>query len=412
MDSGHKLTPRLFFGLVAGLALAVLAFSQAAASIGIAIEGFRPLGGGFFFWRAGQRQMAMSLVEQDKRIDPAAVSRSGRNVLIYAPLNTRSLWLVGKGREMQKDVVGARRAMLQAERISRRDGAVQLWLGVDSLRSNSIAPGLRHFDLLLRSDTEAAATLMPRLALILLSPDGRREIAPYIRASNPWLVPLLNVAVSDLPQAAPVAQLLVDRKRKAPDLPELRDVYGQLVSKLVAQRSYRLALQLYPLLPRADVNSLKSVDGMKGGRLDEGYSPFIWDLSVSDAQGAAFVSLDKGRSGLDIFGAPGTVGIAASKLIAPDGNDSLRWIVSDKEGNLDGSAIWEANCLLGRSAGEVRRSINLTSAEAPLNRAMVMALPADCELLRLDMRIAGGIGRTPSRLVVGDLKLTRAAVSR
>ena len=41
------LTPGIIIALFAGLLGAILAFSQAAASTGIVIDTFRPLGGGF-----------------------------------------------------------------------------------------------------------------------------------------------------------------------------------------------------------------------------------------------------------------------------------------------------------------------------------------------------------------------------
>lgn len=413
MNSDWRPTPKLVAGLLGGLFLAVLAFSQVAASIGLAINGFRPLGGSFFSLRASQTEAAMALYEQKRRIAPRSVREVGRVALSHAPLSPRSLWLIGKGMEADGRVKEARRAMLQAERVSRRDGAVQLWLGADRLRSGEIAKGLRHFDLLIRANQETAETVMPRLALIFMAPEGRRHLAPYIRDDNPWLLNLFQTAVTELPRAAPVAQSLINRGRRAPDTPGMRDVYRALVDKLVQQRSYTQALGVYPLLPGANPASLRDVNGAISGRLDEGYPPFIWQFPDSNAQGGAFVAGDGGQTLMDVFGASGAVGKAASKLVAPQGRTALRWQVADRSGNLQSRANWVATCLQGEGAGLVQRSTNLLASNVPLNRALEMKLPANCELLRLDLEIAGGIGRAPSTLLVSGLTLTgRPAIER
>lgn len=398
--------PKLIASLLIGLLLAVLAFSQAAASIGLGISSFRPLGGGFFSMRAGQRSIALELYDRNKRVSPATVGRIGRDALVLTPLSPRSLWLVGRSMEMQGQLAGARRAMLQAERVSRRDSAVQLWLGGDRLKNGNIGPGLRSFDLVIRTDEEAADLIVPRVAMISMSADGRRHLATYVRDDNPWLLHLLSSSVKDLPRAAPVAAMLLERKRRAPDIPNVRPVYASLIQKLIREQSYASALRLYPLLPGASRATLENVGGAADAKLDEGYPPFTWDFSTSDAQGGAFVSTDSGQVGLDIFGAPGTVGIAATKLVAPRGKGEFRWQVDERSTNLESRAVWIATCLLGDAAGAKVESTDLLADSVPQRRILKMRVPERCDLLRLDLRISGGIGRTPSSLIVSGLDLT------
>lgn len=406
------MTPSIFGGLVVGLFLAVLAFSQAAASIGLALDSFRPLGGSFFSWRAGQTRAAVALVAKGSRVNSDVAARLGRTALIHAPLSPRSLWLIGKSLEVKGQRDRARVVMLQAERISRRDRAVQLWLGADRLQRGAISPGLRHFDLMIRAGGQAAEAAIPRMAMIIMSPNGRRHLAPYIRNDNPWLLPLLQTAVNDLPRAAPIAQLLLDRQKKAPDIPNVGPVYGRLTQRLVNEGAYAQALRLYPLLPRTTPESLRNVSGAVKGRLDEGYPPFVWSFPESNDQGAEFVSVGNNETGLDIFGAPGTVGIAATKLISPKSGDMLFWYIADRSGNLDGSATWVATCLAGRSAKKKVQSANMLGSAMLQNRLLKMALPADCDLVRLEIRVAGGIGRDPANLVIGGLELAQDAKAR
>lgn len=405
MTGTGKLTPKLFLGWLTGLCLAVLAFSQAAASVGLAIDGFRPLGGGFFSWRAGQMRLSMKIFESSDKASAGQAIALGRSTLRLAPLTPRSLWLVGRGLEIEGDLPGARRAMRQAERISRRDGAVELWLGADNLRRGDIAAGLRSFDLLMRGDRDAASQIMPRLSFIILAPEGRRHLMPYISAKNPWLPELMRAAVGNLPRAAPIATLLIERGKKAPDLPALYPAYSDLMKRLIAERAYPQALRLHPLLPGADGASLRDVGAAGDGVPGKGYPPFIWDFPDSSDRGGAVVGV-AGGTGLDLFGSPGTIGIAADKLVASPGMNALRWRIDDRTANVQSEAVWEATCLMGKAAGTVRRSANLLDAAIPLGRTMTMPIPEDCGLLHVEMRIAGGIGRTPAAIIVSGLKLS------
>ena len=399
-------SPHVFVAMLAGLFLAVLSFSQVAASIGVAIDTFRPLGGGFFSWRAGQTQLALNLYEGRKKVAPAKLIDVGRTGLGYAPLSARSLWMVGQGFERMGDKPRAREAMARAEQISRRDAAVQLWIADDQLRRGMIASALRHYDLIVRTQPDAGGEVITRLALIITAPQGRAYLRPYVRSDNVWLTTLIGTAVGKLPKAEPIGRLFVERKAKAPNLPELGPIYSTLVYRLVAEGSNDVAVALYPLLPRSNNSALSDVRPTIDGKPVEGYPPFTWYFADSSAQGATLIGLDRGESGIEFFGSSGTVGIAATKLVAPRGAARLQWQLRERSTNLQSSAVWIATCLSGPSKGVVRESANLLSA-MPLNKPLTMSLPTACELVRIDMRIAGGIGRNPASLVVGDLRLVK-----
>lgn len=399
-------SPYVFMAMLVGLFLAVLSFSQVAASIGVAIDTFRPLGGGFFSWRAGQTQLALNLYEGRKKVAPATLIDVGRTGLGYAPLSARSLWMVGQGFERMGDKARARKAITRAEQISRRDAAVQLWIADDQLRRGMIASALRHYDLIVRTQPAAGEEVITRLALIMTAPQGRAYLQPYIRSDSEWLTALIGTSVGKLPKAEPIGRLFIERKTKAPNLPELDPIYAQLVYRLVDEGSNDVAIALYPLLPRSNGSALSDVRPAVDGKPVEGYPPFIWYFADGSAQGATLIGLDRGESGIEFFGSSGTVGTAATKLVAPRGAARLQWQLRERSTNLQSSAVWIATCLSGPSKGVVRESANLLSA-MPLNKPLTMSLPTACELVRIDMRIAGGIGRNPASLVVGDLRLVK-----
>ncbi len=110
---------------------------------------------------------------------------------------------------------------------------------------------------------------------------------------------------------------------------------------------------------------------------------------------------------MEFYGAPGTIGMAASKLVTPGGASQFRWRVIDRSANLQSAATWVATCVAGKAKGAQQTSINLLDQSVALNKPMVMPLPANCTVVRVDMRIAGGIGTNPASLIVSDLALVR-----
>lgn len=401
-----SVTPALVVALFGGLLGGVLAFSQVAASTGIVIDSFRPLGGVFFSWRSGQTQLARSLHDGRSKVDPKLLMKSGRIGLSYAPLSARSLWMVGKGYEAKGNIAGARKAMGRAETITRRDAAVQLWLSEDAIRQKSIDAALLHYDLIIRSTPEARPEILPRLAALMVAPLGRKYLLSYARPDNPWFPDLLATAVERLPRAEPIGLLLLERQAKAPNLPQLEPVYSKLVAKLVSEGAHDVALDLYPLLPRGNVAVLRNISGVVDGKSLTGYAPFTWDFAVED-YGATLISAGAGQAGIEFYGASGTIGVAASKLVAPGNAKLMRWRIEERSPNLQSSASWVATCLSGPAEGARQTSTNLLDKSAPTGKDLTMALPANCDVVRLDLRIAGGIGTNPASLIVTRLALVK-----
>lgn len=402
----ERVTPALVVALFGGLLGGVLAFSQAAASTGIVIDSFRPLGGVFFSWRSGQTQLARSLHDGRTKVDPKLLTKSGRTGLSYAPLSARSLWMVGKGYEAEGNMPRARTAMERAEKITRRDATVQLWLSEDAIRRKEINEALGHYDLIIRSTPEARSEILPRLAALMVAPLGRKYLLSYARPSNPWFPDLLATAVERLPRVEPVGLLLLERRAKAPNLPQLEPVYSKLVAKLVSEGSHDVALDLYPLLPRGDVAVLRNVSGVIDGKPLTGYAPFIWDFAT-EASGATLVSTGAGQAGMEFYGSSGTIGVAASKLVAPGQARQIRWRIDERSPNLQSSAAWVATCLSGQSEGARQTSVNLLDKAVPTGKDLTMTLPTGCTIVRLDMRIAGGIGSNPASLIITRLSLAK-----
>lgn len=405
-DTARRPRLDLIAGLSAGLILAVLAFSQAAASVGIAISTFRPLGAGFFSWSTGQTILGLRLYDKGRPMPPVAtLFDAGRTGLRYDPLSSQSLWLIGKGYELNRQPQAAARVMRRAAKMTRRDAAVQMWLGDAALAKGDVAAGLYHLDMIARTTPDATGDVITRLTAIVAAPQGRRYLLPYIRDDNPWLTALMGTAVTSSPRATPLARLLIERKRPAPVLPELEPIYQELVKRLAGEGALDVARQLYPLLPGVDRRALTSFSGVNAGQPMVGYPPFIWSFPDSDAQSGDLVGLDDGSTGMELSGASGTVGYAATKMLSVKPGARLHWSVHQRSTNLQSEASWVATCLNGPATGAEVRSVNLLAAGVPMDKPMEMAVPQGCDLVRVDLRIAGGIGREPASITFADMRL-------
>lgn len=358
-------------------------------------------------WRSGQIKLAAEAGQGGKQLRTLPLIATGREALHNAPLSPSGLWFIGLGREARGDLPGARSAFAMAERVSRREGRVQIWLGVDDLKRSRIASGLHHFDIVLRTTPAAQQEILPQLALATLAPEGRAALKPYMRTSNPWLPNFLAVAVDRLPRVETLGLLLSEPGVQLPRGAMARDAYATLVRRLTAEHSYDVFRRVYPLLPGADAKSLNGLGLEYLAGLGRGYPPAIWDFGMSSDRGGAPITVDKDKIGLEFFAAPGTVGVAGSKLMAPGERRTLEWTIVDRTPNKDATARWIATCVDERGAG-VSSSSNDMMEVLPIGRRLRLDMPPGCAMVRLDLRFAGGTGRQPANLVVGDLALVAA----
>lgn len=390
-----------FAVLFAGLIAAMLSVAQSAALIGLPLEVFRSLGTAFYAWRSDQALFSEELIRVTDSRAPQELIAVGRRNLEHSPSSARAMWIVAKGLEAKGDDAGARRVMSRAQSLSRRDGAVQLWLGSDALGRRDVATGLDHFDKMLRSNPEAAQQMLPRLVAIISAPGGRAALRPYVRADNSWYDGMLAAAVqSELP-AADVAELL-HSAAVVPDSSNARASYRYLVWKLVEQRSYQALLQLWPKLPGAHQGAWQSIKP-RARADDAAYPPVDWSFSSFGDRRAGLQNFGEGEIGIEAFASSGTTGVSASKLLRLGGrNLSFEWRVLEQAANPGASAFWQVTCVSERGDGESVRSLDLMD-QAQRQRRARMSLPANCHLMRVELHMSGGIGRDGAQLLIGGI---------
>lgn len=401
--------PRAVLTLVVGVALAAGAFAQTASQNGIVLSLFRPLGTNFYAWRAEQRLRDIAYLRREGRIEGARYVREGRTILAGQPLSPRALRMVGWGFAAQNDMARARAAMLASNQISRRDPLTQDWLFRDYGRRGNVAATLNSLDILLRTEPTLRNELLLRIAGVLQLPDARAAIRPMINDDNPWIEELVAIAAARLPRVAPLAQLALEQRRM-PDSAPLRQSYARMVERLVTEREFALLTRVYPTLPGVNRATMASLS-LTPDQFDGGYAPLTWNLAADSDWGSAQIPApgEASRSALEFFAQPGTRGVTASKLLVLSGGapQQMRWRVLDRAEAPGAEAYWQLTCLDRADAPMTVRSVNLFTV--PAARNATLALPTGCRIVRADMIVAGGSGRDPATLVVGDIVLGPAA---
>lgn len=390
------------------LLLAVMSFAAAASNIGIPISAFR--------WTAPFGYPEMKLIDKhDAAIMAKAPSLAAakkhvetrRSLLVTAPLSGALVRSIGLGLNATGNKQAADRAMVAAGRLSRRDGLTQTWLANAALRKSDASTGLKHFDIFLRTyKPSETAVVLNQLVAVLSYSDARKELVRYVDPTNPWYPRFIEAAVTRTPSSAHVAELLLGAK-KIPDGDYLRGHYAFLFERLIREKAYSQAIRLYPRLPGAKADVLRTV-AITPETLSVGYNPAIWAFSDQSDQGGSPLETKNGGA-LEFYAVADTVGVAGQKLIEfpnPAIPQALYWSIAERDVNGGSSAQWKLRCLTSKPETMVQ-TVNLLAAKT--GTLMRMAVPAGCRLAMLEMHMTGGIGRDPARIVVDRLALDGAA---
>ena len=144
---------------------------------------------------------------------------------------------------LKGDGRAATRAMIYAERLSRRDLATEVWLIEDRVQSGDVEGALSRFDVGLRTSQGASPILMP----ILVNATADRQliipIARLLATRPPWLNGYVEVLTRSAPSTDNAAALLavLARRHVAID-PASLNVF---IDRLISEQKFALALQVF-----------------------------------------------------------------------------------------------------------------------------------------------------------------------
>lgn len=398
-------------GVLVGMAattLAIFAFAQSAASLGLAVPLFRAFGSGFYAVQADMRKAEMQYQRQPRAVSGPRLISAARGWLAQEPTSARSMRISGWGAEMTGNGTAAIQAMQAADRVSRRDIGVRAWIMRDRVRGNDVAGALREFDTMLRLTGTQRSDLLRQLSALLVIPDARSALIRYARPSTPWFPDLVAEAAVKPDAAVPLAQLLL-AGRYVPVREDLTLRYNVMLKALADRGRVDLIEQLYPRLPGASRQVMYSLS--LASKTDEvQYAPVAWDLLSASDYGAERSVSQSGAAGDGIrgFAAPLTRGVVARKMLfGMEQPARITWRVYDSVPTEQAEAIWRVRCLdVGESASsELARSVNLFRLTQ--RRLYGMLVRGGCHVAMLELVVAGGSGSYPAEIAVSGLTVSK-----
>lgn len=264
---------------------------------------------------AGARsRMAVRLVEFPETRQQAA--DLAHDAIRRAPVEPVALRVLGQVADIENPSNRSRALalMLEAERLSRRDYATEMWLAEHAAKGGKPERMLGHMDILLRSSESARRAAFPLLIAAAADPPTQSILLQTLAKKPNWAQAFASYAMtegSDLPFARRLADLLVDPRRA-----ENRELYRTLMSRMVQASQFDAAWSLYRASFRASGNAGNvAVRNGSFERMEDG-SPFDWSFAQEpELWSAREPHLNRTGNVLRVAAFNGRAGEAARQLL-------------------------------------------------------------------------------------------------
>jgi hypothetical protein len=210
----------------------------------------------------------------------------------------------------------ARRMMNAAFAASRRDSSVNLWLTQDLARRGQGLAALQLYDITIRTDTSAAASLMTLMAQALQRPGAVSAFEQVLAAKPPWLDDFWSAVLSapgDLTPAFELRQRLHLR-----GVPMVQSHDALLIEKLANSGKLEEAFALYGSVAKPSSTDELLIDS--GFDTQAPFPPIGWKVSAEGTFGAA---IDTATGVLDITALPGAEGVVTQQLVRLGGSGNF-----------------------------------------------------------------------------------------
>lgn len=394
----------LKFGLagLAGAALAVMAGANALANSG---------------WKASPAlaerlwpDQAQAMVRRGEiafakgPTDPrrlAEAERRARDTLIAQAAHGKALQLLGLVASARGEQASAARLMTLSERLSRRNGFVQLWFVDNDARAGRTADALSHFDIAMNASPALNGKLYPVLANALQDPAIRREFVKYIRSEPEWLPSFLGYAVDQGNNPAAIARAVVE----AGGLPRTED-YGatvaSLLGKLAVTGRYTEMLQLYRTQAPRNAADITTSLGFGSAAIDPKFTPVAWEFLESDSGQASLAPASRGQGPALRLEAYDAVRVDAARkvLFLRPGQYRIGYTVSELSEGARGALELSIRCANGGSP------LAVITLKASGNSRITV--PASCVAQRAMLSIIGATGSDPFEAAITSLTIAPA----
>lgn len=320
------------------LALGVAALAGAAAALSFTLSmtgGGSPVRAGWILPTDTSRIAAANalLGNRPGRVQAEQARALSIATLTSSPVNAVAVRNLALSTAFLGDVASARRQMLLAERLSRRDAPTQMWLIEDRVAADDLAGALLHYHRALQTSRSARDTLLPVLAEAADDPAVVLALVPYLAAPKrpEWWSDFLGRFVERTKAPAALARIAAalrlnpdddtDRARLLAILAKQAELGDAAGARALYFRSLRRPAP-WPMVTNGDFER------------DHGLPPIDWQISEQSGSAGVVEPRDgaAGQGALTLSGSEGRE--AARQLLAlPPGSYRLSAVVgSVREG--------------------------------------------------------------------------------
>jgi hypothetical protein len=293
-----------------------------------------------------------------------------------------------------------RSLMALAERVSRRDLFVQLWLIEDAVGRDDIAGAVMHYDRAMSVVPASRDRLFAILARALDEPEIRRELAAYVRQDRPWAYDFVGYAIDNAPAPDLVADLLA-RSGGSRKVPRHQPLETALLMKLVSHGDAVLAHRYASQMGKGRNTAIDRFE-LGDRTMDPVMRPFTWSIS-DDAQ--LTTRLDE-QGNLTVVVPSGAQGSAANRvMVLKSGRWTITQAVDLPSLSPMAAGVWTAVCVGGK-VSEPIWSQSLPLRPGRQNYRSSFDVPANCPAVRFNLSVRGDDSQVEAQMAVGSLALS------
>ena len=298
-----------------------------------------------------QRQLA-SLSGELKPVEDLA-----RRALLFDPLDSRALSLLGMVAERKGDLDRAETLMSLSAARSWRNPEPHVWLFAQAIRRGKFEEALVHADGLLRlypgstpTSFSISATTFPILALFGLDPRGLAALEGALATNPPWRREFLSRVVVSGANDRLMTQLYrsLVRSNKPPTAAEMKPYLDRLIQAGRFDEAYQ---EWRATRSQAETPARYPYNGDFEASLDGAAFNWVFDfVSGAEIQITAAPDREKGRAlRVEFSGARASLGRVGQLLMLAPGNYRLELAERASRLRTERGLVWQISCAESRS---------------------------------------------------------------
>ena len=321
------------------------------------------------------------------------------------PLDFEPFFIAARGEEQAGQLDRAILLMEEARRRRPSHPVIRMQLVAYYGKVGRLDDLFQQLDITLRLNDEARRYILPELAALIGTAQGRRALAPVLASEPGWREDFYRAATSRKIASGDALALLnmLETLKKGANLSPERSLYLQA---LVQEGEYAKARTIWlKSLPRSEQAKAALVfDGGFTG--SPAPAPFNWSLHDSAAGRAEIASPRDGTRSLDVYYFGGSTTVLAEQTLAlPAGRYRLSIQARSDSGVDSADLYWAVNCLTDGKNLVKSRLQSLGPAFS--SRTAGFEVPAGCKGQRLFLAAEpGDVASTVSAQIRG-LEISR-----